>query len=256
MTAGDGLSPAVRVTDAAGGDQALSVPAEPGPGASLRLATWNCCRGPLDAKLRAAETLGADVLVIQELPRPAGRVPFIWFPVRPSLGVAVIARNGFSARRARLPRPLLGAHAVDVSGPVSFRLLAVWTRAEHRYVQSLAGDLDTLKASRSRRPVVLAGDFNSNSIWDRPGRPFDHGRLVRRLRDQLGVVSAYHAWHGVAHGAEPHATHYFLRKRERPYHLDYCFVPESWPIRGVSVGGEGAWAGLSDHRPVVVDLDV
>jgi endonuclease/exonuclease/phosphatase family metal-dependent hydrolase len=95
---------------------------------------------------------------------------------------------------------------VDVSGPVSFRLLAVWTRAEHRYVQSLAGDLDTLKASRSRRPVVLAGDFNSNSIWDRP--------------------------------------------------LDYCFVPESWPIRGVSVGGEGAWAGLSDHRPVVVDLDV
>ena len=176
--------------------------------------------------------------------------------MRPSLGVAVIARNGFVARRASLSGPLLGSHAADISGPVAFRLLAVWTRAEHGYVRSLAADLDTLKARRSRRPVILAGDFNSNSIWDRPRRPFDHGRLVGRLHDELGLVSAYHAWHGVVHGAEPDATHFFLRKRDRPYHLDYCFVPERWEIRGVSVGGDDEWGKLSDHRPVVVDLDV
>ena len=222
----------------------------------VRIVTWNCCRGPLDAKLRAADALGADVLVIQELPRPAGPVPFLWFPVRPSLGVAVIARNGFTARRTRLSQSLLGSHAADISGPVSFRLLAVWTLAEHGYVRSLAADLDTLKASRSRRPVVLAGDFNSNSIWDRPRRRFDHGRLVRRLHDELGLVSAYHAWHGVAHGAEPDATHFFLRKPDRPYHLDYCFVPERWGIRGVAIGGDDEWGKVSDHRPVAVDLDV
>ncbi len=221
----------------------------------LRLATWNCCRGPIGDKLRAAESLGADVLVIQELPRPAGPVPFLWFPVGRSLGVAVITGNGFTAKPAPVRGALLGSHAADIEGPIRFRLLAVWTRAEHGYVRSLAADLDTVKAHRSRRPVVLAGDFNSNSIWDRPRRSFDHGRLVRRLHDELGLVSAYYAWHGVAHGAEPDATHFFLRKPDRPYHLDYCFVPERWKIRNVSVGRNDEWARTSDHRPLVVDLN-
>jgi endonuclease/exonuclease/phosphatase family metal-dependent hydrolase len=144
---------------------------------------------------------------------------------------------------------------VDITGPVPFRLLAVWTLAEHGYARSLAADLDTLAASGHEGPLVLAGDFNSNSIWDGPRRAFDHGRLVRRLENEFGLVSAYHARHQMAHGAERHATHFFLRDRDRPFHLDYCFVPREWVagIRRVTVRHHARWEALSDHRPLVVD---
>lgn len=40
-----------------------------------------------------------------------------------------------------------------------------------------------------------------------------------------------------------------------PYHLDYCFVPVGWTVRGVRVRGFVEWAGVSDLRPVVVDVE-
>ena len=62
-------------------------------------------------------------------------------------------------------------------------------------------------------------------------------RLVEVLRDDFGLVSAYHAHTGHAPGEEQ-PTLYWQWKHHQPYHVDYCFVPEPWVghIRSVEVG--------------------
>jgi endonuclease/exonuclease/phosphatase family metal-dependent hydrolase len=46
-----------------------------------------------------------------------------------------------------------------------------------------------------------------------------------------------------------------LKKQNRPYHVDYCFVPQSWTahIKSVDVGTYEGWINYSDHCPLVVD---
>jgi endonuclease/exonuclease/phosphatase family metal-dependent hydrolase len=40
------------------------------------------------------------------------------------------------------------------------------------------------------------------------------------------------------------------------YHIDYCFVPESWTksISAVELGGFDDWVHLSDHVPLIVEV--
>ena len=72
----------------------------------------------------------------------------------------------------------------------------------------------------------------------------------------LGLVSAYHRFFGEDQGAESRPTLYLLKKRERPYHIDYCFIPESWVpnLTSVAVGAYETWITASDHCPLVVDI--
>lgn len=39
-------------------------------------------------------------------------------------------------------------------------------------------------------------------------------------------MSAYHEHFSEAHGQESRPTYYFLWNRRKPFHIDYCFVPE------------------------------
>jgi endonuclease/exonuclease/phosphatase family metal-dependent hydrolase len=79
--------------------------------------------------------------------------------------------------------------------------------------------------------------------------------LIRRLREEFGLVSAYHSHLGAEQGVEAHPTFFMNRQQHRPFHLDYCFVPEGWVgrIGDVQVGNFDQWQD-SDHRPLVVDL--
>jgi hypothetical protein len=59
-------------------------------------------------------------------------------------------------------------------------------------------------------------------------------------------------------GSEQRPTHFHLGKRDRPFHLDDCFVPADWASRitSVRVGGFSDWCAMSDYVPLVVDMDV
>jgi exodeoxyribonuclease-3 len=75
-------------------------------------------------------------------------------------------------------------------------------------------------------------------------------------------VSAYHLAHGEEQGSETIPTLYWRdRRKDGPtYHIDYVFVPAAWMprMREVRVGTFDDWCGvgLSDHAPIVVDIDV
>jgi len=227
---------------------------------SLRLATWNCCGGPLEKKLAAARALEADITVIPEspaLPREDRHARWIGGTARK--GLAVLSSPPFTLRRIPRRTPLPD-HALPliVEGPVTFLLIAVWMKGvgPDRYVRGMHRTIRECRALIRRYPTVVMGDFNANAIWDHqhPAH-LSHSALVAELED-LGLVSAYHHVRGEAHGRERRPTFYFYRKRESTYHLDYCFLPRTWAdqITRLEVGTWRRWHPLSDHVPVACDL--
>jgi len=138
--------------------------------APMRLVTWNCCSGPLDRKLSDLATLAADIAVVPECPRiPEQPGAAVWMGTKPTKGLAVFASSPWQVHRAPAPRGLPRyAVPVQVSGPESFLLLAVWAMP-HPTLPYVRGMHRAVRACRSlieAQPTVLLGDFNSNAIWD------------------------------------------------------------------------------------------
>ncbi len=198
--------------------------------------------------------------MVPECPRLIRRPGEVaWIGKNPRRGLGVLAGAPWRLERIPIPRrlprlvlPLL------ITGPTTFLLLAIWAQKDpvHPYVRGMHRALRACEPLIARYPTVLLGDFNSNSIWDHEhpeGR--SHSALVSRLGD-LGLVSAYHAHFGEAQGRESQPTFYLYRHQTRPYHIDFCFVPEAWlgRVRGVTIGTHAAWAGISDHMPLVVEV--
>ena len=226
----------------------------------MRLVTWNCGAGALEKKLPHLTELAADVCVLQECSAPRAPAKHArWAGDRGKKGVAIIASGAWRVRR-RVPRARVPRYIVpfDVDGPVPFIVLAVWSKPHRRfpYVEGIHEAVRIYRSLIASRPTVILGDFNSNPIWDHQHRDgWSHSALVERLGN-LGLVSAYHAFHGETAGKETRATYYHTWNRRKPFHIDYCFLPRDWAakLRHVEVGGFNAWKHRSDHRPLVVDL--
>lgn len=216
--------------------------------------------GPLERKLAALEALEPDIAVIPECPRlPTSPGTAFWLGTNPHKGLGVLTRPPWriarATRRRNLPRFV---EPLQVSGPVSFVLWAVWAcnHGEDRYVRGIHRAIDACAGLFATGPALMLGDFNSNAIWDHE-HPEDrsHSALVRRL-EGLGLTSSYHAHYGEQHGSETRPTFFEYRHAHRPYHIDYCFLPRTWTerISGVTLGAHSEWARRSDHMPLIVDL--
>ena len=226
----------------------------------MRIVTWNCCRGPYARKVPLLDPLAPDIRVIQECAKPLDDSRHrLWFGENARQGICVEASAAYQLRAlptvADAPKYLV---PIEVSGPRSFVLFIVWTlgKQPYPYVEAAARAVDLYRDLIAGSPTLLVGDFNSNTRWDGTHPPtLNHTALVARLAD-LGLVSAYHHVRGEAHGLESEATYYFHWKKERPYHIDYCFLPFDWAgrIRQVEIGNFEDWRPYSDHRPLLVDV--
>ena len=226
----------------------------------MRLIAWNCRGGPYRVKARALQKLGFDIAVVPESPEPE-RVSesLLWFGDVPSRGLLVAASPAYQLRYVAigdLPRYVV---PIEVTGPQRFLLIAVWAMQndrEDRYVRGVFRAVDRCASLIAAQPTILLGDFNSNTRWDKTfPRTANHSTLVAKLR-KLGCVSAYHHFRREEHGAESEPTYFQYNHRDKPYHLDYVFVPQQWTerIARVFVGRHEQWRAWSDHRPVVVEL--
>ena len=244
----------------------------------MRLVAWNCNMA-LDRKIDVLLGLAPDIAIVCECAEPErlrGRSKSAWMegdPVwigrNPHKGLGVFAFNGYSVRLMDSYLPFLRYIApIRIDGPTRCNLLAVWAQnasggiIRKHQTGPLRRALTLYKGFLGERPVVVAGDLNSNTIWDKPGWRINHSTKVRILEESFGLVSAYHAIRGEAHGKESEPTLYWRdRTRDGPtYHIDYVFVPSLWieKVRELSIGTFETWcgSGLSDHVPVVVDIDV
>ena len=226
----------------------------------------------LERKVESMLDLAPDIAVVSECAEPE-RLRLrsksswmqgepVWIGRNPHKGLAAV-------RLAPAYHPSLRYIApVHVDGPTPCNLLAVWAQnasaggIRKHQLGPLRRGLSRYKSFLGERQAVIAGDLNSNTIWDKPGWRINHSTKVRILEESFGLVSAYHAIRGEAHGQESEPTLYWRdRTKDGPtYHIDYVFLPSAWigKVRDLSVGGFEAWcgAGLSDHVPVVVDVEV
>lgn len=231
----------------------------------------------LHRKLDALMSLRPDIAIVSECANPerllARGVPEtlvrdpIWIGDNRDKGLAVFAFNGYTARLADPYYPTLRHIApVTVSGPIMFNLLAVWAQnasaglTRKNQLGPLRRSLTKYRDLLSNGPALVAGDLNNNVFWDKPGWRMNHARSIASL-ENLGLTSAYHAIRGEAQGAETDPTIYWRdRKKDGPtYHIDYVFLPQAWigHVTALDVGSFEDWcgSGLSDHVPIIVDIE-
>lgn len=230
----------------------------------MRIVTWNCQMG-LEKKADNLLFLAPDIAVVPECSESSAvklrqcGYQALWFGCNPHKGLGVFCRKEWTIRALGEPEQKWIV-PIEVSAPTPFRLLAVWAcqvgvKKADNYIgqvyQSLISHLEWL----NRAPVVVAGDLNSNKIWDTE-RPVENHSAVVKILKECGVVSAYHEYFGEPHGEESRPTTYLYRHEDKPFHIDYVFIPGAWlpRLQSVEVGGHGQWCKLSDHCPIIVEL--
>jgi exonuclease III len=146
-------------------------------------------------------------------------------------------------------------------GKVDFTLFAIWANNPadkgYEYVGQIWKALNHYDDLLQSQKTILAGDFNSNTIWDKPHREGNHSAVVALLESKK-IYSTYHRFHNQQQGREKHNTLFMYRHRDKAYHIDYCFASTDFAekITDVKVGTHKKWAELSDHTPLSVTFNI
>ncbi len=230
----------------------------------MRIVTWNCQMG-LDKKVDALLSLNPDVAVVPECSEKSAIAlrqrgfNTLWFGCNPHKGLGVFCRKDWEIQTLA-PPDHKWIVAIGVAAPTPFTLIAIWacrvgSKNADNYVGQIYNALTSHPEWFNGSPVVLAGDLNSNTIWDSRHKVINHSTVVKMLADR-GLVSVYHHHFGETHGEESRPTIYFRHHEDKPYHIDYIFIPREWAsrLKMVEVGRFEAWSKLSDHCPVVVEV--
>jgi|HubBroStandDraft_6_1064221.scaffolds.fasta_scaffold25921_6 hypothetical protein len=185
-----------------------------------------------------------------------------WFGDNPRKGLGVLVAKPLHIASAGKPRNKWIVPMEITGGQCDFRLIAVWTMpVKGSLAKSYIGQLSEAVVNNPRwftgKSTIVCGDFNSNKIWDDKRDKANHSTVVRAL-EKNHLASAYHHFFSESQGQETQPTYYFWHHKNRPYHIDYVFLPQHWAsqIQRVEVGSHAAWSKLSDHVPLSVDLSV
>jgi exodeoxyribonuclease III len=216
-------------------------------------------------------TYKPDILIVPECEHPdklffSADTPkpkdTLWFGKNQNKGLAIFSYSDYRFT-------VLDNHNQDLQmiipiavtgGRFSFNLFAIWannpTDPDGQYVEQVWKALHHYDNLLTNTRTILAGDFNSNTIWDRKRRQSNHSNVVKLLEDK-GIFSSYHLHNKQAQGTEKHPTLYLYRHKDKPYHVDYCFVSADMAekLQSAEVGDFDSWTKYSDHVPVIVTFN-
>ena len=236
----------------------------------MKIIAWNC---NMAYRKKAAAILShqPDIVVVPECECPDNLAfgvevtkpaDILWFGRNKHKGLGIFSYSNWRFRllddHNESLRMIVPVEVCD--GKERFILFAIWANnpddKDGQYVTQVWKAIHHYEHLFKNVPVVLAGDFNSNTIWDRKSRIGNHSDVVKFLEER-NIHSAYHAHHQMKQGKEAHPTHYLYRHENKPYHLDYCFVSSPWfeRITEVEIGSHANWSAYSDHVPVMVTIE-
>ncbi|MDP4264100.1 MAG: endonuclease/exonuclease/phosphatase family protein [Bacteroidota bacterium] len=233
----------------------------------MKIITWNC---NMAFRKKAGMILKykPDILIVPECEHP-DKLNFsegitepkdcLWFGnnLNKGLGVFSYSPSRFKLLKTHDPKLRMVVPIAVNGGSFDFTLYAVWANnpddPEGQYVGQVWKAIHHYDKHLDNKSIILAGDFNSNTIWDKPRRKGNHSDVVKRLEEK-GICSAYHLYHRQEQGKEKHPTLYMYRHKDKSYHIDYCFVSADLAakLRSVLIGGHKPWTRYSDHVPVMV----
>jgi hypothetical protein len=142
----------------------------------MRIVVWNC-KMALSRKRQHLYDLHPDIAVIPECSRNClnlclqdnfeGR----WFGDNPRKGLGVLVAKPLQIGSAEKPRSKWVVPMEILGGPRDLQLIAVWTTlVRSSLAKGYIGQLSKAIADNPQwfddKPTILAGDFNSNKIWD------------------------------------------------------------------------------------------
>ncbi|HEV3251076.1 MAG TPA: endonuclease/exonuclease/phosphatase family protein [Puia sp.] len=236
----------------------------------MKIITWNC---NMAFRKKAGLILAhkPDILIVQECEHP-DKLLFpvgtpkptetMWFGNNRNKGLAIFSYSNYHFTvMDNYNRGLEMIVPISVSGDhLDFNLFAIWANnpndKDGPYIEQVWKAVHYYDALLTNKKTILAGDFNSNTIWDRKRRESNHSNVVKLLEGK-GIFSSYHLHHKQTQGKEKHPTLYMYRHQDKPYHIDYCFVSADMAkkIHSVEVGEFDCWTKFSDHVPVIVTFD-
>ncbi len=233
----------------------------------MRIIIWNCnmC---FRKKANVILAHKPDILIIPEcehpdkLKYPVGTPKpkdILWHVTNQNKGLGIFSYSDFRFKQLDIHNPELRMIIpIAVSNKhIDFTLYAIWANnpndPDGQYITQVWKALNHYDPVITNEKTILAGDFNSNTIWDKPRRKGNHTDVVELL-ERKGVRSAYHKYFNQIQGKELHPTLYMYRHKNKPYHIDYCFISKDFAdrLKKVEVGDYGFWKKYSDHVPLIV----
>jgi exodeoxyribonuclease III len=234
----------------------------------MRIIAWNC---NMAFRKKAEQVLlyKPDVLIIPECEHPDKLIfpdsptSVVWHGDNQHKGLGVFSFGNYELKLLPEHAPSLKTILpISVTGPdTDFTLFAIWANNPldkgNQYIGQIWKAIHHYEHLIKPEKTILAGDFNSNSVWDKPRRTGNHTALVNAL-DLKGIKSIYHHRGGHLHGKEPHATFNLYKNIDKPYHLDYCFASEDFILKltDIAIGNYNDWKKYSDHLPLIINFDI
>ncbi|HEY2720785.1 MAG TPA: endonuclease/exonuclease/phosphatase family protein [Chitinophagaceae bacterium] len=232
----------------------------------MKIVTWNCNM----AFRKKAEMIlkdHPDIVIVQECEHPEklkfkSGIPnptdVLWFGHNKNKGLGIFSYSDYKFSRLDYNPNFKLVVPVSVYNQTNqLTLYAIWANnpedREGRYVTQVWKAINHYDRQLSNANVILIGDFNSNTIWDKPRREGNHSTVVKFL-EAKGIRSVYHHHFKQQQGKEKHPTFHLYRQKEKPYHIDYCFVSAGLldKLHSVKVGSFTTWSKLSDHHPLFI----
>lgn len=234
----------------------------------MKILTWNC-NGAFRNKVQTLDCLDLDIYVIQECENPIihtkTKPNYLWKGKNKNRGLGIFAKDNIKLEELNWSdsNHKYKDEELELFLPClvnnEFILLAVWTKYANSevfgYIGQLWKYLQLHKEKLKEYPCFIIGDFNSNKIWDKWDRWWNHTDVVKEL-EEIDIISFYHYLNNEKQGEEENPTFYLQRKLEKGYHIDYIFGSKSL-LRKESqckVLGEAKWLEISDHLPLFLEL--
>ena len=224
----------------------------------MKIISWNCFLN-LSNKFNAVQSLGADILIIQECEKlPEDFFPgakYFWSGHSDKKGIGVLL-FGMDAEIDESFNKNLD-YFLPLNLDIGIRLLAIWSfthRASKRFGEGHKGHVsdaiqyyeDWLNNSDKG---IIAGDFNNSVIWDK-GNKESNFIYTNSFLNKLGFQSAYHQLRYEYFEREVSSTLYHTKNKNKTYHIDYIYL-KGIQARSVEIGTFDDWIKLSDHAPVI-----
>lgn len=237
----------------------------------MKIITWNC-NMVFRKKASLILTHKPDIAIIPECEHP-GKLKFesgvpvpndvFWFGNNQNKGLGVFSYSKYKFRLSDIHNPdfRIILPLIVTNKKQEFMLFAIWANnpldKSYQYVGQVWKALNFYTELLRNKRTILVGDFNSNTIWDKPRREGNHSTVVEFLANK-GIHSTYHKFFKQKQGQEEHKTLFMYRHKDKSYHIDYCFASNDF-IKGLSsveVGNHNDWCKHSDHIPLIVTFNI
>lgn len=232
----------------------------------MKVVSWNC-NGAFRKKFNTLLDYNADIYIIQECENPAESKDieyknwaknYLWIGDSKNKGLAVFAKEEINLQPLDWTNNFKD-HSVKHFLPClinnDFQLLAVWTHQNNSPNFGYIGQFwKYLQVNKSNfKKIIIAGDLNSNSIWDEWDRWWNHSDVIKELAE-INIKSLYHKYFNEIQGQETKPTFFLQRNPSKPYHIDYCLTSNEFTqsLNEVEVPKFDNWQHVSDHVPIII----